>query len=46
MILSFFVNDLDKYLSKNDCEQLKCNDAQLAIFLKINVLLYADDKIV
>ena len=45
MLFSIFVNDLD-HLSKNDCERLNFKDAQIANFLKITVLLYADDTIV
>ena len=46
MIFLFLVNNLEKSLSKNDCEQLKFNAAQFASFRKITVLLYADDTIV
>ena len=46
MLLSIFVNDLDKHLSENGCEQLNFNDVQIENFLKITVLLYADDTIV
>ena len=45
MLLSISVNDLEKNLSENSCEQLNFNDAQIANFLKITVLLYADDTI-
>ena len=40
------MNDLEKRLSENGCEQLNYNDAQIANFLKITFLLYADDIIV
>ena len=46
MLFSIFVNDLEKYLIENDCEQLSFNDVEIANFLKITVLLYADDTIV
>ena len=46
MLFSIFVNDLEKYLIENDCEQLSFNDIGIANFLKITVLLYADDTIV
>ena len=45
MLFSIFVNDLD-HLSENGCEHYNFNDAQIANFLKITVLLYADDTIV
>ena len=31
---------------ENDCEQLSFNDVEIANFLKITVLLYAEDTIV
>ena len=46
MLFSIFVNDLEKYLIENDCEQLSFNDVEIANFLKITVLLYDDDTIV
>ena len=46
MLFSIFVNDLEEYLIENDCEQLSFNDVEIANFLKITVLLYADDTIV
>ena len=46
MLFSIFVNDLEKYLIENDCEQLSFNDVEIANFLKITVLLYVDDTIV
>ena len=33
-------------MSENGCEKLNFKDAQIANFLKITVLLYADDTIV
>ena len=41
MLFYIFVNDLEKYLIENDCEQLSFNDVEIANFLKITVLLYA-----
>ena len=46
MLFSIFFNDLEKHLSENGCEKLNFKDAQIANFLKITVLLYADDTIV
>ena len=46
MLFSIFVNDLEKYLIENDCEQLSFNHVEIANFLKNTVLLYADDTIV
>ena len=34
MLFSIFVNDLEKYLIGNDCEQLSFNDVEIANFLK------------
>ena len=31
MLFSFFVNDPEKYLIENDCEQLSFNDVEIAI---------------
>ena len=46
MLFSIFVNDLEKHLSENGCEQLNFNDAQIAKFLKITIyLLYVYDAI-
>ena len=46
MLSSIFVNGLENYLIENNCEQLNFNDIEIANFLKITFLLYADDKIV
>ena len=46
MLSSIFVNGLENYLIENNCEQLNFNDIEIANFLKITFLFYADDKIV
>ena len=46
MLFSIFVNDLEKYLIENVCEQLSFNDVEIANFLKISVLLYVDGTLV
>ena len=46
IIFSLYLNDLENYLSVNGASCLEINDKDLHVYLKLFVLLYADDTVV
>ena len=45
-LCSLYLNDLENYLSVNGASCLEINDNDLNVYLKLFVLLYADDTVV
>jgi len=45
-MFSLYLNDLENYLSVNGASCLEINDNALNVYLKLFVLLYADDTVV
>lgn len=45
MLFAIYVNDLEQYLTDKGCEHLHFGDQELSNFLKLVVLMYADDTI-
>ena len=45
-MFSLYLNDLENYLSVNGASCLEINDNDLNVYLKLFVLLYADDTVV
>ena len=47
-LFAIFLNDLESYLNSNAVPGLRCeyNDDELYIFLKLFILLYADDTVI
>ena len=46
LMLSLYLNDLENCLSVNGASCLEINDSDLNVYLKLFVLLYADDTVV
>ena len=48
VLFSLYLNDLENYLSHNSNASIivSCNDEDLTIFMKLIVLLYADDTVI
>ena len=46
LLFSIFLNDLEHYLLRNNIEGITCeaNFAEIYVYLRILILLYADDK--
>uniref|UniRef100_A0A667XGE4 ribonuclease H n=1 Tax=Myripristis murdjan TaxID=586833 RepID=A0A667XGE4_9TELE len=45
ILFALFINDLEEYLFQNKCEPASCGDNIIDSYIKILVLLYADDSI-
>ena len=48
VMFSLYLNDLENYLSHNSNASIivSCNDEDLTLFMKLIVLLYADDTVI
>ena len=46
LLFAFYVNDLQDYLIEQNCNYLKFNDEFVDVYLKLLVLMYADDTII
>lgn len=46
LLFSLFVNDLEEYLLENGCEPVNIGDSRIEVYLKLLLLLYADDTII
>jgi len=46
IMFSLYMNDLENYLYVNGASCLEINDDDLNVYLKLFVLLYADDTVV
>ena len=46
LLFALYVNDLEEYLLNNNCACLKFDDDWLDVYLKVLVLMYADDTVI
>ena len=46
LLFSLFVNDIEEEFISNGCEYIKLNDEQLDNFIRLLILMYADDTII
>jgi hypothetical protein len=45
LLFALFINDLEEFLLENACEPINFNDAEIDNYLRLMVLMYADDAI-
>ena len=46
LLFSLFVNDIEEEFIRNGCKFIELNDEQLDNFIKLLILMYADDTII
>ena len=48
VLFALFLNDLDDYLEQHNCNgiNIESSDQEISIYLKLLVLLYADDTVI
>ncbi len=46
LLFSLYIDDLEDYLISQDCQYLDFNDEILNQYMKICILMYADDTII
>ena len=46
LLFTLYVNDLEEYLLSEGCSPLAFNEPRLDIYLKLFVLMYADDTVI